>query len=310
MITSETSGWREPRGCNCATIQSSSPSSRDWSNGRSSCSVGSSSGSWSCRRNPDHRDAPSPEVSGAPDRGRSPRDALRAGGQSVGQGRRPGHRRGQRARAARTAVGRPVLLGSGPQASARQPGAGAGRRGVPRRTRLARCQGGPPRGAGSLAGAVGARRASDLAARAGLLCKADLVTGMVGEFPELQGIMGRHYAYHDRERPEVADAIAEHYGPRARTTAVRARPPASPWRSPTSWTRSSASSRSARSRPARGSLRLAPRRARRHPADPGKSAPAVASRRVRAGPGPLRRSAARHRCRCASAELLASSPTG
>ena len=54
---------------------------------------------------------------------------------------------------------------------------------------------------------------SDLAARAGLLCKADLVTGMVGEFPELQGVMGRHYAYHDRERPEVADAIAEHYGP-------------------------------------------------------------------------------------------------
>ena len=53
----------------------------------------------------------------------------------------------------------------------------------------------------------------DLAARAGLLCKADLVTGMVGEFPELQGVMGRHYAYHDRERPEVADAIAEHYGP-------------------------------------------------------------------------------------------------
>jgi glycyl-tRNA synthetase beta chain len=53
----------------------------------------------------------------------------------------------------------------------------------------------------------------DRAARAGLLCKADLVTGMVGEFPELQGVMGRHYAYHDRERPEVADAIAEHYGP-------------------------------------------------------------------------------------------------
>src|SRR5690606_37548883 len=37
--------------------------------------------------------------------------------------------------------------------------------------------------------------------------------GMVGEFPELQGIMGRHYANHDRERPEVADAIAEHYSP-------------------------------------------------------------------------------------------------
>jgi glycyl-tRNA synthetase beta chain len=53
----------------------------------------------------------------------------------------------------------------------------------------------------------------ELATRAGLLAKADLVTGMVGEFPELQGIMGRHYALHDRERPEVAAAIAEHYAP-------------------------------------------------------------------------------------------------
>ena len=53
----------------------------------------------------------------------------------------------------------------------------------------------------------------ELATRAALLCKADLVTGMVGEFPELQGIMGRHYALHDAERPEVAAALAEHYAP-------------------------------------------------------------------------------------------------
>ncbi len=53
----------------------------------------------------------------------------------------------------------------------------------------------------------------ELATRAGLLAKADLVTGMVGEFPELQGIMGRHYALQDREPPEVARAIAEHYAP-------------------------------------------------------------------------------------------------
>jgi glycyl-tRNA synthetase beta chain len=53
----------------------------------------------------------------------------------------------------------------------------------------------------------------ELATRAGLLCKADLVTGMVGEFPELQGIMGRHYAIHDLEPPEVAAALAEHYAP-------------------------------------------------------------------------------------------------
>jgi glycyl-tRNA synthetase beta chain len=52
-----------------------------------------------------------------------------------------------------------------------------------------------------------------LATRAALLCKADLVTDMVKEFPELQGVMGRHYALHDREPPEVAVAIAEHYAP-------------------------------------------------------------------------------------------------
>ena len=54
---------------------------------------------------------------------------------------------------------------------------------------------------------------ADLAARAARLCKADLTTGLVGEFPELQGIMGRYYALNDGEVPEVADAIAEHYAP-------------------------------------------------------------------------------------------------
>jgi glycyl-tRNA synthetase beta chain len=52
------------------------------------------------------------------------------------------------------------------------------------------------------------------AERAAWLAKADLVTGMVGEFPELQGIMGRYYAQHDGEPAAVADAIAEHYQPR------------------------------------------------------------------------------------------------
>jgi glycyl-tRNA synthetase beta chain len=52
------------------------------------------------------------------------------------------------------------------------------------------------------------------AKRAALLAKADLVTNMVGEFPELQGIMGRYYAIHDKEDPEVAQAIEEHYQPR------------------------------------------------------------------------------------------------
>ena len=56
---------------------------------------------------------------------------------------------------------------------------------------------------------------SDLvrAQRAARLAKADLSTGMVGEFPELQGVMGRYYALHDGEDPCVADAIAEHYKP-------------------------------------------------------------------------------------------------
>ena len=53
-----------------------------------------------------------------------------------------------------------------------------------------------------------------LAERAAWLAKADLLTGMVGEFPELQGIMGRYYAQHDGELAVVADAIAEHYLPR------------------------------------------------------------------------------------------------
>jgi glycyl-tRNA synthetase beta chain len=53
----------------------------------------------------------------------------------------------------------------------------------------------------------------DYIRRAARLAKADLSTGMVGEFPELQGVMGRYYALHDGEPPEVADAVAEHYSP-------------------------------------------------------------------------------------------------
>jgi glycyl-tRNA synthetase beta chain len=49
--------------------------------------------------------------------------------------------------------------------------------------------------------------------RAVRLAKADLSSGMVGEFPELQGVMGRYYALHDGEDPAVADAIADHYRP-------------------------------------------------------------------------------------------------
>jgi glycyl-tRNA synthetase beta chain len=48
---------------------------------------------------------------------------------------------------------------------------------------------------------------------ASLLCKADLVTGMVGEFPKLQGIVGREYARLSGEKPEICEAIYEHYLP-------------------------------------------------------------------------------------------------
>lgn len=49
--------------------------------------------------------------------------------------------------------------------------------------------------------------------RAAYLCKADLVTGMVGEFPELQGTIGKEYALVDQEPSQVAEAIGEHYRP-------------------------------------------------------------------------------------------------
>ncbi|MBA3903219.1 MAG: glycine--tRNA ligase subunit beta [Rhodocyclaceae bacterium] len=64
----------------------------------------------------------------------------------------------------------------------------------------------------SIAGRLNAN--TSLAARAAHLAKADLVTDMVGEFPELQGIMGRYYALHDGEDKAVADAIEAHYRPR------------------------------------------------------------------------------------------------
>ena len=63
-----------------------------------------------------------------------------------------------------------------------------------------------------LAPVVGADPA--FAERAALLAKADLTTGMVGEFPELQGVMGSYYAAHDGERPEIAAAIRDHYAPK------------------------------------------------------------------------------------------------
>ncbi len=54
---------------------------------------------------------------------------------------------------------------------------------------------------------------TNAASRAGKLCKADLVSDMVGEFPDLQGTMGGYYARHDKEADDVSIAIAEHYRP-------------------------------------------------------------------------------------------------
>ncbi len=67
-----------------------------------------------------------------------------------------------------------------------------------------------------LAAKIAIRLEADVtqAERAALLAKADLVTDMVGEFPELQGIMGRYYALADGEPAAVADAIQSHYQPR------------------------------------------------------------------------------------------------
>jgi glycyl-tRNA synthetase beta chain len=70
----------------------------------------------------------------------------------------------------------------------------------------------------AIAKVIGAQLGSDTLAsqadRAAMLAKADLLTDMVGEFPELQGIMGRYYALNDGLGHETADAIEDHYKPR------------------------------------------------------------------------------------------------
>ena len=66
----------------------------------------------------------------------------------------------------------------------------------------------------AIAEALGSAELKQHAEQAALLAKADLLTDMVGEFPELQGIMGRYYALHDGLPGDVADAIEDHYKPR------------------------------------------------------------------------------------------------
>ena len=73
-----------------------------------------------------------------------------------------------------------------------------------------------------IAGSVDAE--PELAGRAAQLCKADLVSGMVGEFPELQGLMGRYYAEAEHMNPKIAAAIEEHYKPRGASDTVPTAP--------------------------------------------------------------------------------------
>ena len=106
--------------------------------------------------------------------------------------------------------------------------------------------------AGAIAGKIPAPMPTQGRARPRASPRPISSTGMVGEFPELQGIMGRYYALQDEGEPaDVADAIAEHYSPLGPNDRCPTAPVSSRWRWPTRSTRWSVSSRSARSRPAR-----------------------------------------------------------
>ncbi|MGN6620393.1 MAG: glycine--tRNA ligase subunit beta [Sphingomonas sp.] len=105
--------------------------------------------------------------------------------------------------------------GRGPLASASGKGEGLSPPTDPHPSATSSLPPSPPRGEGNLA---------DLAERAARLAKADLVTGMVGEFPELQGMMGGYYAAAQGEPPEVAEAIRDHYKPVGQGDAVPTAP--------------------------------------------------------------------------------------
>lgn len=76
--------------------------------------------------------------------------------------------------------------------------------------------------AGEIAKLIGADEAK--ARRAARLCKADLVSGTVGEFPEVQGVMGSYFALNDKEPKDVADAVRDHYKPQGQSDDVPAAP--------------------------------------------------------------------------------------
>ena len=129
--------------------------------------------------------------------------------------RRRGDRRGQPPGARRAPRRRPLLLGAGPQGPARGAGEEARRDRLPREARHRRRQGRARRQARALAGGERRRQGAtpNQVERAARLAKADLVTGMVGEFPELQGVIGGYLAEAQGEPKAVADAIRDHYKP-------------------------------------------------------------------------------------------------
>ncbi len=103
---------------------------------------------------------------------------------------------------------------------------------------------------------------------------------MVGEFPELQGVMGRYYALHDGEDPRVADAVRDHYAPKGAGDAVPTAP-VSIAVALADKLDQLAGFFAIGEKPERlrRSLRAAPRRARRHPHHPRERAAARAARR-------------------------------
>ena len=180
------------------------------------------------------------------------RQQIHPGRQRGGERRRQGDRRRQRARHPRAAVRRQVLLRHRSEDAAGGPAAEIRARSCSTRSSARR----PSASRASRRWPASSRRWSAPTAakaeRAAQLCKADLLTEVVGEFPELQGLMGRYYAEAQGEDEAVAHAMRgslQAEGP-GRSGAGRSGR-RSPSRSPTRSTRWSASGRSTKSRPAR-----------------------------------------------------------
>ena len=184
-----------------------------WSNGRSSTPARSIRRSSRAAGMPDPHDAAEPEIFRA---GRRATASSPRGSSSSAISRRPTRRRSSRATSACCARGSPTPASSSTRTGRR--GSRRASRSSPRSsttTSSARSSIGwraLVQLAGDIAAMIGADRGES--ARAAQLAKADLVTDMVGEFPELQGLMGRYYAEHDGEPPSVAAAIEQHYWPR------------------------------------------------------------------------------------------------